>query len=49
MPLNSLEHCMHNLDDNHPTRPGYEPSTSEFRAPTGPNEPLGRPQGTVLF
>ena len=23
-------------------RPGFEPSTSEFRATTGPNEPSGR-------
>ena len=30
---------MHNLDDEHPTRPGFEPSTSVFRATTGPNEP----------
>ena len=30
---------MHNLDDKHPTRSGFEPSTSEFRATTGPNEP----------
>ena len=32
---------MHNSDDKHPTRPGFEPNTSEFRATTGPNEPLG--------
>ena len=30
---------MHNLDDDHFTRPGFEPSTSAFRATTGPNEP----------
>ena len=28
-----------NFDDKHPTRPGFEPSTSEFRATTGSNEP----------
>ena len=32
---------MHNLDDKQPTRPGFEPSTSEFRATIGPNEPPG--------
>ena len=32
---------MHNLDDEHPTRPGFEPSTFAFQATTGPNEPLG--------
>ena len=32
---------MHNPDDKHPTRPGFEPSTSEFWATTGPNEPSG--------
>ena len=30
---------MHNLDDKHPIRPGYEPSTSELRATIGPNKP----------
>ena len=45
-PLNSLEHkliCiyMHNLDDEPPTRPRCKPSTSAFRATTGPNEPSG--------
>ena len=29
---------MHNADDKHPTRPGFECSTSEFRATTGPND-----------
>ena len=24
---------MHNLDDEHPTRPGFEPSTGEFGRP----------------
>ena len=38
---------MHNLDDEHPTRPGLEPSTSAFRATTGPNEPLG-PANIIL-
>ena len=37
----TLEHFgilyMYNLDDKHPTRPGFEPSTSEFRATTGSN------------
>ena len=32
---------MHNLDDTYPTRPGFETSTSEFRAKAGPNEPSG--------
>ena len=32
---------MHNPIDKHPTHPRFEPSTSEFRATTGPNEPLG--------
>ena len=31
---------MHNLDYEHPTRPGFEPSTSAFRATTGPNQGL---------
>ena len=30
---------MHNPDDKYPTRPGFEPRTSEFQATTGPNEP----------
>ena len=30
---------MHNPDDKYLTRPGYGPSTSEFQATTGPNEP----------
>ena len=30
-----------NLDDTHPTRSGFETSTSEFRATTGPNKPSG--------
>ena len=30
---------MHNLHDTDPTRPGLEPSTSDFRATIGPNEP----------
>ena len=33
---------MHNLDDQYPTRPGFQPSTSEFRATTGSNEPSGQ-------
>ena len=32
---------MHNPDDKHPIRPGFEPSTCEFRAKTGPNETSG--------
>ena len=32
---------MHNPDDKYPTRSGFEPSTSMFRATTGPNEPSG--------
>ena len=28
---------MHNLCDKYPTRPGFEPSNSEFRATTGSN------------
>ena len=31
----------HNLDDKYPTPPGFEPSTSEFWATTGSNEPSG--------
>ena len=31
----------HSLDGTHHTRPGFEASTSEFRATTGPNEPSG--------
>ena len=35
---------MHNLDDTHSTRPGWDTSTSEFRATTGPNiSHRGRP------
>ena len=30
---------MHNPNDKHPTRSGFEPSTSEFRVKTGPSEP----------
>ena len=33
---------MHNLDDEPPTRPRCKPSTSAFRATTGPNEPSGK-------
>ena len=44
-----VQHCilqaialyMQNLDDTHPTRPGFETSTCESRATTGPDEPLG--------
>ena len=32
---------MHKLDDKHSIQPGFEPSTSEFRAITEPNEPSG--------
>ena len=39
--LNSLEHYMHNTDDKHSTRPGFETSTYEFRATTGSSEPSG--------
>ena len=38
---------MHNFDDTHLTRPGFESSTSEFRATTGPNEPSG-PANIIL-
>ena len=31
---------MHNPDDKYPARPGFEPSTFEFRATTGLNKPL---------
>ena len=31
---------MHNLDDKHPTRPEFEPSTSEFRSTTGLNKAI---------
>ena len=30
---------MHNLDDKHPTWPGFEASTYGFRATTGLNDP----------
>ena len=30
---------MQKLDDEHLTQPGFEPSTSAFRATTRPNEP----------
>ena len=30
---------MHNLDDKNPIRTGFEPSSSEFRATAGSNEP----------
>ena len=32
---------MHNLDDKRPTRSGFEPSTSEFRATAEANKPSG--------
>ena len=32
---------MHILDDKHPTRPGFEHSTFEFRVTTEPNESSG--------
>ena len=32
---------MYNLDDKHPTRPEFEPSTYEFRATTRSNETSG--------
>ena len=32
---------MHNINYKYPTRPGFEPSTFEFRATTGSNEPWG--------
>ena len=35
---------MHNLDDNHPNRPGFEPSSAEFRATAGLNGKSGRPR-----
>ena len=31
---------MHNLDDKHPTGPGFEPSTSEFRVTAGSNKDM---------
>ena len=34
---------MHNLDDKHLTRPGFEPSTSEFQAISEPMNHRGRP------
>ena len=39
---------MHNPDDKYPTRLEFEPSTSEFRAKTGPNEPSGTALGQYL-
>ena len=32
---------MHSPDDKHPTRPGFENNTSEFRGTTGQNETAG--------
>ena len=40
--VDNTTHITHNLDGKHPTRPGFEPSTWEFRAKAGPNEPSGR-------
>ena len=34
---------MHYPDDKYPTRPGFEPSTSEFQATTESSKPSGRP------
>ena len=31
-------------NDKHPSRPGFEPSNSEFRATAGSNVPSGRPR-----
>ena len=38
---------MHSLDNTHPTRPGFETRTSEFRATTAPNEQSG-PANIIL-
>ena len=35
---------MHSLDDKHPTRPGFKPSSSEFRATAGSNGTSGWPR-----
>ena len=40
-PLNSLEH-MRNLDDKHPTRPGFDPINYDIHATAGSNGSLGR-------
>ena len=37
----SLYRPMHNVDDTHLIPPGFETSTVEFRATTGPHEPSG--------
>ena len=49
-PFNSLFGAlyMRNLDDKHPTWPGFDPSTSEFRATTGPNEQSGPERNRLL-
>ena len=39
MPLNSLEHYMHNHEDKYPARPGFEPGTSRLQAPVDIKEP----------
>ena len=39
---------MHSLDNKHPTRPGYEPSTSEFLATTWPNPMQAKARATLL-
>ena len=41
MPLNRLEHYMHNHDDKYPTRPGFEPGTPQLQAPVDTKEPSG--------
>ena len=38
---------MHNCDDKYPTRPGFEASTSEFRATAGPDKPSGPARSSV--
>ena len=35
---------MHNLDDKHQNRPGFEPSNSKLRITAGSNGPSGRPR-----
>ena len=40
---------MHNPYDKHPTRPGLEPSTSEFRVTTEWNESAGPAHGDEFW
>ena len=39
---------LNNPDDKYPTRPGFEPSTSQFWATIGPSEPSGPASISVI-